>query len=673
MRNFKLKRLRKAKKVITYLAVFSLVLNSSFIGELVPETKAAATDVVINEVYANGSPEWVEIYNKGTDPVDINGWTIENSISQNFATLSGDISPGKFKFYEKSSPILNDGGDTVYLKGNASIPNEYTYASFASGSWARKPDGIGAFMDDVTPTKGTVNNQAPYTTTLSGPADGTIQSIVNVDFSWTSPVPADPDFDPVTYTLQVDDNSDFSSTLHNISGVSSPYPVGSLSDDTYYWRVGSGDGFSNTQWSLLRSFTIDTVAPAITGSNALPNPFSPNDNGNMDTTIVSYNLSENTDVDVKIYDATDTLFRTLISSSPRNEGLNQEIWNGKDDLSNVVEGTYKAKITATDLAGNSTQIQINGIVIDTTGPSPTSGSYINTSNPTNNNNPGVVGNYDTTDTAKVVAVFGAGTTQYQKEATLDAFGNYTTVNGNPYAVTDLVIITGVPPVSVLPDGTYSVAVLAYDAAGNAVSETVLSSFTVDTQAPLPPTNLQVTAKTPSSITLNWTSSLSGDTAGYRLYWGTEEGKYTNVRDVGSSTKAEITGFSSNTVYYFQVTAYDNASNESLGSNMLRERTASALSSSLSGSVTSGSSADGDQEQAKDSGVVESAQAAGEDENGEVVGDEEEDTKTAGTKRNNLFLISIILLIVGVAGYYYQSVNPEKFKNVKFPKIPGLNK
>ncbi|PIZ85377.1 hypothetical protein COX95_04325, partial [bacterium CG_4_10_14_0_2_um_filter_33_32] len=53
-------------------------------------------------------------------------------------------------------------------------------------------------------------------------------------------------------------------------------------------------------------------------------------------------------------------------------------------------------------------------------------------------------------------------------------------------------------------------------------------------------------------------------------------------------------------------------------------------------------------------------------------DQSKNEQSAQTKgRNNLFLLSILLLVFGVSGYYYYSLNPEKFKNLKFPKLPGI--
>ena len=74
------------------------------------------------------------------------------------------------------------------------------------------------------------------------------------------------------------------------------------------------------------------------------------------------------------------------------------------------------------------------------------------------------------------------------------------------------------------------------------------------------------------ITLAWdpvTTNVDGtpieDLAGYRLYYGTSSGNYTHVIDVGNVTEYTVYNLKSG-VYYFAVTAYDVAGNESDFSN-----------------------------------------------------------------------------------------------------------
>ncbi len=67
-------------------------------------------------------------------------------------------------------------------------------------------------------------------------------------------------------------------------------------------------------------------------------------------------------------------------------------------------------------------------------------------------------------------------------------------------------------------------------------------------------------------TRNTDGSLCDDLAGYRIYFGTVSGDYSQNIDVGNVTTHTITNLSDRMTYYFAVTAYDTVRNESILSN-----------------------------------------------------------------------------------------------------------
>ncbi len=76
----------------------------------------------------------------------------------------------------------------------------------------------------------------------------------------------------------------------------------------------------------------------------------------------------------------------------------------------------------------------------------------------------------------------------------------------------------------------------------------------------------------NTATLTWdapTTNADGtpltDLAGYKVYYGTTSGNYTDVIDVGNVTTYKVEGLQPGT-YYFAVTAYDTSGNESNYSN-----------------------------------------------------------------------------------------------------------
>jgi hypothetical protein len=80
----------------------------------------------------------------------------------------------------------------------------------------------------------------------------------------------------------------------------------------------------------------------------------------------------------------------------------------------------------------------------------------------------------------------------------------------------------------------------------------------------------VIANTPysgrASVALAWDASPDSAVAGYRLYYGTESGSYSNSVMVGVATQATITGLLEGVTYYFACVAYDDAGAESDFSN-----------------------------------------------------------------------------------------------------------
>jgi len=75
----------------------------------------------------------------------------------------------------------------------------------------------------------------------------------------------------ISYTIQVDDNSDFSSLEINETISSTSHTPGSaLPDGTYYWHVLASNACGTGSWSTVWQFTVDTgcatpPAPSLSG------------------------------------------------------------------------------------------------------------------------------------------------------------------------------------------------------------------------------------------------------------------------------------------------------------------------------------------------------------------------------------------------------------------------
>lgn len=135
------------------------------------ETKGAANEcvpptVAINEIESNGAPDWAEIVNTGTEPVDISGWTLMDNDPTGHAAdvmplAEGTIlEPGAYFVFNGTDHFTFGlgGGDTVTIRdANGRTVAEHSYAAHAEGFWARCADGTGDFVDVSVSTPGIRN------------------------------------------------------------------------------------------------------------------------------------------------------------------------------------------------------------------------------------------------------------------------------------------------------------------------------------------------------------------------------------------------------------------------------------------------------------------------------------------------------------------------------------
>lgn len=68
-----------------------------------------------------------------------------------------------------------------------------------------------------------------------------------------------------------------------------------------------------------------------------------------------------------------------------------------------------------------------------------------------------------------------------------------------------------------------------------------------------------------SVVVDWDPSPQADVKGYRLYYGFASSETFKTVDVGNVTEYTLDDISEDSLYYFIVTAYDNAGNESRNS------------------------------------------------------------------------------------------------------------
>ncbi|MDQ2085630.1 PKD domain-containing protein [Herbivorax sp. ANBcel31] len=121
----------------------------------------------------------------------------------------------------------------------------------------------------------------------------------------------------------------------------------------------------------------------------------------------------------------------------------------------------------------------------------------------------------------------------------------------------------------IPDTTYTYTVAAYDEAGNFSLESEVIDITtlIDEESPTVPTNLRISSKSGTSITLAWSESTDNvGVAGYEIYRdGEKVGISTDTIYIDENLEIDQT-------YNYHVKAFDEAGNVSQKSNTTSDRT-----------------------------------------------------------------------------------------------------
>ncbi|MFT7622813.1 MAG: hypothetical protein ACI9WU_001988 [Myxococcota bacterium] len=143
----------------------------------VTDEPRGATDVVVNEVMAqsqDGSPDWIELYNRGGSAVDIGCWSVIDKSSKHipfFLAPGVTIEAGGFHVLVRDKTgdsgftwgFASDG-DRAILRDDAGLIADETQwdagQAQSGNTWGRSPDGTGDFATLLTPTMGAVNAAA---------------------------------------------------------------------------------------------------------------------------------------------------------------------------------------------------------------------------------------------------------------------------------------------------------------------------------------------------------------------------------------------------------------------------------------------------------------------------------------------------------------------------------
>ncbi|WP_288872734.1 lamin tail domain-containing protein [uncultured Microbacterium sp.] len=132
------------------------------------EAPAAAPGLVLNEIVyddaATGLADQIELYNAGSETVDLTGWTVADEKRDSFgkAPEGTSLAPGEFLVLVKDVDFpfgLGKGDEVVLIDPSSTEVDSYAYENTAPLSvWARCPDGTGAWAHATTATPGAPND-----------------------------------------------------------------------------------------------------------------------------------------------------------------------------------------------------------------------------------------------------------------------------------------------------------------------------------------------------------------------------------------------------------------------------------------------------------------------------------------------------------------------------------
>ena len=295
-----------------FLAVVSFVQDGNPANDTASAVVAIGAEkasVVINEIMyepLSGQNEWIELYHRGTAPVDLAGWkfsdrpTASGVNSFTITASSTTIQPGDFVVAAAESTIL-----TLFSSLASPSPTVHLFILNRSGGFGLNNDGDEIVLRDVT--------------------GQTIDS-VSYSPSWHHPDVIDTkgrSLERINPELGSNDRRNWST---------SPVPA------------GGSPGRANAIYT--------TSLPSNASVSISPNPFSPDGDGFEDFCIVRYNLPTSTSlIRITIFDIKGRLLRTLANaelSGPQGE----IIWDGLDDGKQRVRiGPYILFLEATDSRG----------------------------------------------------------------------------------------------------------------------------------------------------------------------------------------------------------------------------------------------------------------------------------------------------------------------------------
>jgi len=150
----------KAMFIVLAASALILVAVTAMLPKRTAETGVRLNELLLNPADAGWDEGFIELYNAGGKPVNMDGWTVHTKSGSR--RLFGEIKPGEYRVIY--GDIASGEGEAVLRDAAGGVVDTYTPGVTPTGvSVGRTPDGSGGWSGLVTPTPGAPNTAPEYT------------------------------------------------------------------------------------------------------------------------------------------------------------------------------------------------------------------------------------------------------------------------------------------------------------------------------------------------------------------------------------------------------------------------------------------------------------------------------------------------------------------------------
>jgi hypothetical protein len=134
----------------------------------------------INEIETDGSPDWVELINTSSQPLDASGFSLTGRANAVGITIPDGttIAPGAVYVAESSTFKLKKGDKvSLFADDDVTLLDSYEWGDFHLHTYGRVPNGTGEFVQQAASSKGALNPEATEPTEPVDPTDESWKAI----------------------------------------------------------------------------------------------------------------------------------------------------------------------------------------------------------------------------------------------------------------------------------------------------------------------------------------------------------------------------------------------------------------------------------------------------------------------------------------------------------------